>query len=140
MKNKRSKKIIEYLPDFILTGILNIVEIMKTNIGNVDRGIRFGLAAILFGYAVYASSFFALLLSLFTLYEAIGGWCAYYQLVGKSSCPISKSLPYQEWVFGALGLGFILDGLWRSYYYGDYLFALVDVLFAIYMFYLAFKK
>lgn len=113
---------------------------MKTNIGNLDRGIRYALAAILFAYAAYASSFFVLLLALFTLYEAIGGWCAYYQLVGKNSCPISKGLPYQEWVFGALGAGFILDGIWRSVNYGDYLFAIVDLLFAIYMFYLAFKK
>ncbi len=113
---------------------------MKTNIGNLDRGIRFAFAAILFAYAAYVGSFFALLLGLFTLYEAIGGWCVYYELVGKNTCPISKSLPYQEWVFGALGAGFILDGIWRSYYYGDYLFAVIDLLFAIYMFYLAIKK
>lgn len=113
---------------------------MKTNIGNLDRGIRLGFAAILFVYAAYASSFFALLIGLFTLYEALSGWCAYYQLVGKNTCPISQSLPYQGWVFGALATGFILDGVWRSVNYGDYLFALVDLALAIYMIVLAFKR
>lgn len=113
---------------------------MKTNIGNLDRGIRLAFAVMLFAYAAYAGSFFALLIGLFTLYEALGGWCAYYELIGKNTCPISKSLPYQKWVFGALAAGFILDGLWRSVYYGDYLFMLVDLAAAVYMLILAFKR
>ncbi|MFN4174955.1 MAG: DUF2892 domain-containing protein, partial [Parachlamydiaceae bacterium] len=87
---------------------------MKTNIGNLDRGIRLAFAVMLFAYAAYANSFFALLIGLFTLYEALGGWCAYYELIGKNTCSISKSLPYQKWVFGALAAGCAgtgLDGL-----------------------------
>lgn len=63
---------------------------MKKNIGTTDRMIRFTIATLLLGYAIWQASWIAGGASLFVFYEALAGWCIYYQLIGKSSCPISK--------------------------------------------------
>lgn len=63
---------------------------MKRNIGNPDRLLRFTLAVILLFLSWWFSSWIALGLGLFTLYEALTSWCILYQLLGKNSCPISK--------------------------------------------------
>lgn len=63
---------------------------MKRNLNNTGRVIRLVIALILLAYAWWNSSWIALALSLFTFYEAFAGWCVFYQLLGKSSCPIDK--------------------------------------------------
>ena len=63
---------------------------MKSNIGKVDRLIRLALAVLLFIYAYWQSSWVAFGFSLFTFYESWAGWCAFYQLIGRNSCPLSK--------------------------------------------------
>ncbi|MBM3193226.1 MAG: DUF2892 domain-containing protein [Chlamydiae bacterium] len=63
---------------------------IKSNIGKKDRIIRFSIAMILFAYAAFQKSFIALGAAIFTLYEALAGWCILYQILGKSSCPIDK--------------------------------------------------
>lgn len=58
------------------------------NIGRVDRLIRALLSLVLFIMAYWLSSVIALLLGLFTLYEALFSWCLMYQLLGKNSCDL----------------------------------------------------
>ena len=61
---------------------------MKRNIGTWDRLWRGSLAAILMGLAWYYGSWILLALGLFTLFEALYGWCILYQFLGKSSCDL----------------------------------------------------
>jgi len=62
---------------------------VKKNIGNSDRLLRFILSILLLAYSWWQSSWIALGFGLFTLYEALAGWCVMYQLLGKNSCPLS---------------------------------------------------
>jgi len=64
---------------------------MHKNIGTTDRLIRLAIAIALLIYAWWAGSWIALAFSLFTFYEALASWCVFYQLIGKSSCPIDNS-------------------------------------------------
>jgi hypothetical protein len=63
---------------------------MKSNIGKVDRLIRLALAVLLLIYAYWQGSWIAFGFSIFTFYESWAGWCAFYQLIGRNSCPLSK--------------------------------------------------
>ena len=63
---------------------------MKSNIGTTDRILRLILATLLLGYAYWQASWPALFFSLFTFYESWAGWCIFYQLIGKNSCPLPK--------------------------------------------------
>lgn len=63
---------------------------IKSNIGKKDRIIRLVIAIALFAYAAFQKSYLALGAAIFTVYEALAGWCILYQILGKSSCPISK--------------------------------------------------
>lgn len=64
---------------------------MKQNIGTFDRLIRFAIGIILLIVAWWQASWIALALALFTFYEALAGWCLFYQLIGKNSCPIDRN-------------------------------------------------
>ena len=59
---------------------------MKKNIGTPDRVLRFIGAVLILGFAWWQSSWLALALGLFVLYEAFAGWCAMYQLLGINRC------------------------------------------------------
>jgi hypothetical protein len=63
---------------------------MKSNMGKVDRLIRLALAVLLLIYAYWQGSWIALVFSIFTFYESWAGWCAFYQLIGRNSCPLSR--------------------------------------------------
>lgn len=63
---------------------------MQKNIGTKDRLIRFSLAIVLFLFAWWQASWIAFIMALFTFYEALASWCLFYQLLGKSSCPIHQ--------------------------------------------------
>lgn len=63
---------------------------MKKNIGTQDRIIRFVIGLLLLALAWWQMSWIALALALFTFYEALASWCIFYQLIGKSSCPIDR--------------------------------------------------
>jgi hypothetical protein len=70
---------------------------MKKNIGTPDRLLRLTMAVvvgagILFTDSIIMQGILAVV-SLFILYEAVVGWCALYQLIGKNSCPISFDKP-----------------------------------------------
>jgi len=58
------------------------------NIGTPDRILRLVIASLLFIYAYVYGSWLSTAIGLFVLYEALAGWCALYQLIGKNSCPI----------------------------------------------------
>lgn len=112
---------------------------MQTNIDTNGRILRLIGASFLFLYAWWASSLFAALLGLFCLYEAIAGWCAVYDYLGKSTCNLPKPLPYRQMVFIALAIGFLLDaGL--NIVNNQFLFITVDIALSAYLFYLAFKN
>lgn len=64
---------------------------MKKNIGTPDRVIRLLLSLVLFFFAWWLPSWIALAFALFTLYESVAGWCAFYQLIGKNTCPLSSN-------------------------------------------------
>ncbi|MCX6793383.1 MAG: DUF2892 domain-containing protein [Candidatus Falkowbacteria bacterium] len=66
---------------------------MKKNIGKLDRlgrlflGIVCLIIALLASFSVVVRIIVALV-GLFTIYEALAGWCAFYALIGKNTCPI----------------------------------------------------
>lgn len=65
---------------------------MKKNIGKRDRIARLVVSLFLIGVAfVFESKAVALaflLAGFFTLFETLSGWCAFYSLVGKNTCPV----------------------------------------------------
>ena len=65
---------------------------MKKNIGTFDRVIRFIVGIILFVGVLFVSNIFIKLLliglAIFSIYEALVGWCALYALLGRNTCPI----------------------------------------------------
>lgn len=60
------------------------------NIGTADRIIRLIIALALLGTGYWQSSWILLGLGVFVLFEALVGWCALCQILGKSSCSIKK--------------------------------------------------
>lgn len=63
---------------------------MGKNLDSSGRVLRGAIAFILLFLAWWASSWLLFAASLFTFYEALAGWCAFYALIGKNSCPIDK--------------------------------------------------
>ena len=53
--------------------------------------MRLILAILLLAYGYWQGSWIALGFSLFTFYEVWAGWCAFYQLIGKNSCPLARN-------------------------------------------------
>ncbi|WP_068471012.1 YgaP family membrane protein [Candidatus Protochlamydia phocaeensis] len=64
---------------------------MKKNIGTPDRVIRLLISLVLFFFAWWLPSWIVLALALFTLYESLAGWCIFYQLIGKNTCPLPST-------------------------------------------------
>ncbi|HUD00805.1 MAG TPA: DUF2892 domain-containing protein [Rhabdochlamydiaceae bacterium] len=60
---------------------------LKKNIGTPGRLIRLAIGILLLGYAYWQMSWIALVLALFTFFEAFMSWCILYQILGKNSCP-----------------------------------------------------
>jgi hypothetical protein len=71
--------------------MMDTVDIIKRNIGLPDRLIRLGIAIVLFFFAYWKMSWILLIFALFTLFEALKGWCILYQLLGKNSCSMNLS-------------------------------------------------
>lgn len=69
---------------------------MKKNIGTTDRLVRLILACLLLGLAIFYQSWILAAAGLFTLYEAFAGWCVFYQLIGKNSCPVTKNSDHSD--------------------------------------------
>lgn len=64
---------------------------MGNNIGIYDRVIRGVIGVALLLYAWQTHSLLALGFAVFTFYEALSSWCAFYALIGKNTCPISHN-------------------------------------------------
>lgn len=64
---------------------------MKKNIGTFDRILRLVIAIALLASAWWYSSWVQLAIALFVFYEVFASWCAFYALIGKSSCPLNKT-------------------------------------------------
>jgi hypothetical protein len=60
---------------------------LKKNIGTPGRLFRLAIGVLLLGYAYWHMSWIALILALFTFFEAFMSWCILYQILGKNSCP-----------------------------------------------------
>ena len=63
---------------------------MHKNIGKKDRWIRFGIGVLILVYAYWKMSWIALIGAVFCFFEALFSWCVFYQIIGKSSCPLHK--------------------------------------------------
>lgn len=61
---------------------------MQKNIGTPDRIFRLILSILFFGAAFWLSSWILAAIALFVLYEAVAGWCLFYQIIGKNTCNI----------------------------------------------------
>lgn len=66
---------------------------MKKNIGKFDRMSRLFIGALCLLIALLATfswlgRVIIALIGLFSIYEAFAGWCAFYALIGKNTCPI----------------------------------------------------
>ena len=66
--------------------LCNWISMLKKNIDTTGRLLRLLIALLLLAYAIWEKSWIALAFSLFTLFEALFGWCIVYQILGKSSC------------------------------------------------------
>jgi hypothetical protein len=66
---------------------------MKKNIGSLDRLLRLCLGLglcllVLLSSVSLGLKILIILLALFTIFEALVGWCGLYALIGKNTCPI----------------------------------------------------
>ncbi|OHE77679.1 MAG: hypothetical protein A3F67_11890 [Verrucomicrobia bacterium RIFCSPHIGHO2_12_FULL_41_10] len=58
------------------------------NLNTRGRCIRLFLSFALFVYAYLRMSYLVGFVSLFTAFEAVRGWCLFYQIFGKTECPV----------------------------------------------------
>ena len=65
---------------------------MKKNIGKGDRIFRLVLGILVLGTIGFVGGFWPkvalVIVGLFSIYEALSGWCAFYALIGRDTCPI----------------------------------------------------
>ena len=67
---------------------------MQRNIGTPDRLFRFIIFFIFLSVSLYFKNALLFFCALFVLYEVVAGWCAFYALLGKSTCSIQKNPRY----------------------------------------------
>jgi hypothetical protein len=68
----------------------------QKNIGTFDRVLRLAIAVFIIMYMILATHTILVMivlgiLALFCVYQAIAGWCLWYQIIGKNTCPVSDS-------------------------------------------------
>ena len=61
---------------------------MKKNINTQDRLLRAGIGIVALIAAFWFKSLILTAIGIFSLYEAFVGWCLFYQIIGKNSCPL----------------------------------------------------
>ena len=65
---------------------------MKKNIGTFDRVLRLVLGILFFIGILFVDNLILKIIlgivGLFCFYEALVGWCAFYALIGRRTCPI----------------------------------------------------
>lgn len=62
----------------------------KQNINTKGRILRLILGLFLLSLAFYYHSYILFGAALFCFFQALMGWCVFYQLLGKNSCDIEK--------------------------------------------------
>ncbi len=67
----------------------------RKNIGTIDRVARAVLGVLFLVYAVFGQHgvvprVILLVIAIFCLYQAVAGWCLWYQIIGKNTCPVSE--------------------------------------------------
>ncbi|KKQ25604.1 MAG: hypothetical protein US39_C0006G0042 [Microgenomates group bacterium GW2011_GWC1_37_12b] len=80
---------------------------MKKNIGTTDRIVRLGIGIILIVSSVLQKSGLSAIFGIFSIYEAVAGWCIFYQILGRNTCPIKytgSGVP----IFKSLLTGFLI--------------------------------
>ncbi len=60
----------------------------KPNLDASGRVLRLTMAIVLLILAYWYGSWLLLIVSVFTFFEALRGWCVFYQLFGINSCPV----------------------------------------------------
>lgn len=63
---------------------------MNKNIGNKDKLMRLIIGICLLFAALYFKSGFLAIFGIFSIFEAISGWCVFYQIIGRNTCPIKN--------------------------------------------------
>lgn len=63
---------------------------MINNIGRNDRIFRILLGLTLLILGIFYKSWLFVLFGAFSIFEGITSWCAFYQLLGINTCPVSK--------------------------------------------------
>lgn len=66
---------------------------MRNNLGLPDRMLRLVIALFLLALAVSQRSTGLAVAGLFTLYEALAGWCIVYQILRINTCSIRERKP-----------------------------------------------
>lgn len=65
---------------------------MKKNIGTFDRVVRLIIGLVLIIAIFFVGNTFVKIilgiLGIFSFYEALVSWCAFYALIGKRTCPL----------------------------------------------------
>lgn len=77
-----------YLIRLVMPYVASPQQSRGRNLGLHDRLIRFVAGVILLGLGIYFASALLLIFAGFSFFEALARWCAFYALLGKSSCPL----------------------------------------------------
>lgn len=70
---------------------------MQKNIGVRDRILRGVIALILLLCAIAFKNPYFLFAAIFTAYEAAASWCAFYALIGRTTCPLNPHAGMTPW-------------------------------------------
>lgn len=73
----------------------------QKNIGTPDRVVRGVLGIIIAGYGIFGThtllvTILLLLLAGLCIYQALAGWCLWYQIIGKNTCPVTDDQLVQK--------------------------------------------
>lgn len=63
---------------------------MIKNIGNKDKILRLIIGISLIILSIILKSGFLAIFGIFAIFEALSGWCVFYQLIGRNTCPIKN--------------------------------------------------
>ena len=101
---------------------------MNKNIGRKDRVARMLIGVVLIILSITFGSPTMAIVGAFTLYEAAAGWCAFYQLIGINTCPVTNKasgrIEFGSYLVSGLAIllaAIIMNYLigyigWRSWY------------------------
>jgi hypothetical protein len=65
---------------------------MRKNIGTWDRIVRLCIGLFSLALGIWWVQPLFIIIALFTFFEAISGWCAFYQLIGRNTCSLPRNI------------------------------------------------